>query len=293
MITHVQDHAERARNRLASQFKGKENWQKLVAALVGVHDEPDGLQEIENVAQELLRNRGLQEATGAQLDDVGELVGETRRALDQLDTDDEPAVIQEKDERYRTYVGLRVAINNCSGSPDELMAVLKQLTDPEIVRYWDVTPGNARLLSDGADFPGDLLEIMQSVAPAGVRVVNIERPFGFADEVPAGHLGVYGPQGQGRLQLDPGPAGYDEYGGYEDYEYGGYGEYDEFFALRVNPSPSSRAYARSLGMAELGDGEGQLAVETDDPEPEPGEYPPIESPQGAGVFPYLNPEAED
>jgi hypothetical protein len=206
MITHVTDHAERARQSLAGQFRDLNNWKQLVRALVEA-----GWQPAEDAGQELINLRGLAGAEGTQLDGIGDLVGETRAQRDLIASDDDTCLAWEKDRRYRSNIRARIAVDHCSGSTEEVIGILSWLTratkvrlmeypragcneDPQTsVRLW--TNGvQEELPGDAPFYPDNLVEMMQSVLPAGVKLLNlaasplVDTPFGFREAAEFGNL---------------------------------------------------------------------------------------------------------
>src|SRR5690242_14038772 len=83
-------------------FEGN-NTEKLVATLA------TPFQSIENMLQQLLTERSIDTAVGAQLDVIGRIVGQPRNGLD--------------DESYRRYCRARIATNNSEGVMENLITV--------------------------------------------------------------------------------------------------------------------------------------------------------------------------
>lgn len=104
MIEHVETHEAEALAHLIEVFKRSENLRDMISILV----EP--LQELEDVFHDILEKRILANATDAQLDGLGELVGEACEGR-------EASVYQEA-------IRIRILINKCSGTPEEIIAIL-------------------------------------------------------------------------------------------------------------------------------------------------------------------------
>lgn len=66
-------------------------------------------QRLENTGYDMLVNRAVDTAVGAQLDILGRIVGQDRAGLD--------------DDTYRRYIRARVASNRSTGKRDELLAI--------------------------------------------------------------------------------------------------------------------------------------------------------------------------
>ncbi len=148
MINHITDQAARARALLLEQFKGKENFTKLVNVLVAP------FQEIEDVAWDLGTLCDLDNSFGVQLDRLGDIFNVSRAGRN--------------DDQFRLAIQIRIFERSTSGTPDELMTVLKALTGGALVHYWPVYPAGIQLLTNAEEVPPDLLEIMTTLAGAGI-----------------------------------------------------------------------------------------------------------------------------
>lgn len=96
--------------RLPEQFKGKPGWEAFLTAIGGE------IQALEDAHQQLLTLRGINSATGAQLEALGNLVGEPPTGLD--------------DDTYRRYIRARVAANRSRGTTPDLIKIARLvLTD--------------------------------------------------------------------------------------------------------------------------------------------------------------------
>lgn len=106
-MEHILDHEERALARLLQQFRGKPRFEGLIAA------HASRMQSCEDMLWDLLVCDSIDTATGAQLDDLGDLVGQLRGQL--------------PDEQYRVFIRARVLVNLSSGTPDELLAIVQMI----------------------------------------------------------------------------------------------------------------------------------------------------------------------
>src|ERR1700744_3954810 len=79
------------------------NVELLIQALVGP------AQDVENMLQQLLLDRTIDNAVGVQLDQIGDIVGQLRLGLD--------------DDTYRQYLRARVAANRSEGHFEDLISV--------------------------------------------------------------------------------------------------------------------------------------------------------------------------
>lgn len=153
MIKPFEDIEGRAIDLLATQFQGAENLKKLVRIVTRP------LQELEQVLTDLRDKRHLDDAFGAQLDGLGELVVEPRNGRD--------------DETYREALRIRIFINVSDGEPETIITVLRILTAARRIRYWENHPAALQLETDGLNLPLDLADVIQGVSPAGVGNVPI------------------------------------------------------------------------------------------------------------------------
>jgi len=102
-------HDTEALARLIEQFKELPN----IAALINAYTEQT--QDDEDVFWDLLLERALSTAIGAQLDGLGEIVGEER--------------LGRSDDDYRLAITARIKRNVMSGTGDEILEILALLTD--------------------------------------------------------------------------------------------------------------------------------------------------------------------
>lgn len=107
--THITDHITRALGRLPSVFDAATNLRAVVTAAA------EEVQVAENAASEMLASRNVEVATGAALDQWGELVGEPRRGMG--DTD------------YRRMIRSRVLQSTRSGEAGSLIRIVQLMTD--------------------------------------------------------------------------------------------------------------------------------------------------------------------
>lgn len=103
---------------LVQQFKSKENLEAFLTAFL------DQCQDVENASFELIDERTLDAAVGAQLDGIGEIVGLDRGGL--------------SDEDYRTRLRVQIRINKSDGTIDTLLGIVALLeNDPlELTEYY-------------------------------------------------------------------------------------------------------------------------------------------------------------
>lgn len=133
------------------------NIEKLIAVLTG------SAQDIENALQQLLVNRTIDNAVGAQEDIIGKLVGQLRLGLD--------------DNTYRNYLRAKVKSNHSQGHFEDLISVTKLILNNTSYTITVQNEGTAtvRVLIAGlslTDAIGNVIfSFLTSAKVAGVRVV--------------------------------------------------------------------------------------------------------------------------
>jgi hypothetical protein len=156
--TDVPDHVAAALGRLLEQDKNKTNIAKLLTSLVTPQ------QDLESALWQLLTQRRITTAIGAQLDALGKLVGLARNGLS--DTD------------YRVFIYVQIAVNTSRGRHEDLIAIAKlalQNTAALIeVKNQPVAQVVARvgLITTTDTLGSQLAGFLQAAAAAGVRVVT-------------------------------------------------------------------------------------------------------------------------
>ncbi len=121
-ISHTTDHLEVAQDWIAEYLRSATNFQALLEIFMSQ------IQDLEDASWEILRSRLLvwkdgaeaggdtvADATDAQLDMIGELVGEAREGRE--------------DEAYADAIRFRVRVNSSSGTPEDLLYVLSSYYD--------------------------------------------------------------------------------------------------------------------------------------------------------------------
>lgn len=157
---HIDDHVAIAKALLIEQFQPRPNINKLVEIMAG------RVQGVENVASDLLTRRAIDTAEGAQLDIVGEIVGQPREGRE--------------DEEYRDAIRFRVQLNISNGEPETLIAAHRFFANPTLSNYLEAYPASVRMYSDGGSPPDNLGSLLKSLAPVGVSVLvthTIDTPF--------------------------------------------------------------------------------------------------------------------
>lgn len=107
MIDYVDDWYRRLKGRLQEQNKGKvkiDKWVRLMAAQ---------FQDLEDAAQSLPTIVNIDDSVGAQLDNLGRIVGQPRAVND--------------DASYRLYLKARIVANRSNGTAEDLYRVFRAL----------------------------------------------------------------------------------------------------------------------------------------------------------------------
>ena len=109
-------------------------------------------QEIEDAFFQLLSERGINEAIGAQLDVLGDIVGEARQGRE--------------DDKYRLAILSRGLINNSNGTPEELLEIVATATGATAPALWEHFSGTTMLYVEHGASPL-VAHAMQNASPAG------------------------------------------------------------------------------------------------------------------------------
>lgn len=173
----ISNYYERAIALLASQFQialadgGKTNLQKVIYAIL------TEAQEIQDQEELLYSQRSLDTAEGAQLDGLGEILGLSRMP-------------GQSDDSYRQALQFQIFVNNSSGTPEEVIAILQFLTSSSKIWYFEVYPAAYQMATNGLNFPpdpSDIVDAIQTSSPAGVEFIGVTatyntNPFVFSSD---------------------------------------------------------------------------------------------------------------
>ena len=116
------------------------------------------LQDVEYASYKTKTLTTLSFATGAQLDGIGEIVGEDRNGRD--------------DAEYKEAIYFRIFANAGNGEPEVLITALRFITKSISISYREIHPAKAILSYEGSSIPAGLADFMQRLAPAGVKVIT-------------------------------------------------------------------------------------------------------------------------
>lgn len=152
----ITSHTAAALERLVQQFQDKQSVRDLTAALTGT------AQGVESALWQLLTERTLDQAIGAQLDVLGQMVGQERAALGDAD--------------YRRFIRARIATNRSRGTVENVLTVMRLvLNEPtaDLILLQQVI-ATFVLRVEGVVVDDELAEtvlvqFLRDVAAAGVR----------------------------------------------------------------------------------------------------------------------------
>jgi hypothetical protein len=156
-LVQITDHVDQALDRLQEQFKDKPNIIGLITALL------TNVQEVENEIFALYSERGLDTAEGAQLDQIGVIVGQPRAGL--------------ADGDYRRRLRARIAVNNSGGTVGEMIVVTRLIINDITLSVLIDNDGGGVfeiLILDEAitsSLGETVLAFAQDAASAGVRMI--------------------------------------------------------------------------------------------------------------------------
>lgn len=131
---------------------------KLIVALV------TPAQALEDTFQQLLTQRGISNAIGAQLDQLGEIVGQSRGGLG--------------DDTYRRYIRARIATNRSNGKTEDLILIARLIVnDPTcVVNVQREGVATVVVRLTGIAVPYDIAQViwamLQTAKSAGVRLLT-------------------------------------------------------------------------------------------------------------------------
>ena len=173
----IPNYYERAIALLASQFQikmpdgSRTNFQKMLYAII------TQIQSIQTQENLLIEMRSLDTAQGAQLDGLGQIIGLAR-------------VPGQSDASYRQALQFQVFVNQSSGTPEQVIQILKFLTQANTIFYDEFYPAAYLMTTDGLIFPdnpSDIVGVIQASSPAGVEFLGVTAiydtvPFVFSND---------------------------------------------------------------------------------------------------------------
>jgi len=178
MSTAIIDHVDRALARLPEQFKLSQNIRDLIEVFA------DRTQGLEDVIQDVYRERWLDDAVGEQLDRIGDIIDLFRGGF--------------SDSIYRSMLYFKIYSNASNGEPERIMAYVKTLTEATIVRFFEFYPASFEIFTNGSVVPDNFTDLVQAMSSAAVGFVGITvgygslTPFTFAIDGEPSYNPAYG-----------------------------------------------------------------------------------------------------
>jgi len=155
MIQPIDDHVDQAKNRAVWQYKGKANWD----ALTEVHAER--IQVLEDVLEQVLKERALSSSVGVQLDRFGADYNIDREG--------------QNDDDFRARINIGINLLRSSGQVNNLLVNFQRLVGTRQIAIQQIFPLALLMwifVNDFGEISGDELNrinlTMQSVKAAGV-----------------------------------------------------------------------------------------------------------------------------
>lgn len=108
------DYLEEARSRVTEQFKEKDIFDRHLQLILS------GKVELQEVFRQLMQERSLDTAIGAQLDQIGEIVGQSRTLVNVQTMPAQTVVLD--DDAYRIFIKSKIAKNITRATPEDIMA---------------------------------------------------------------------------------------------------------------------------------------------------------------------------
>ncbi len=154
-LTERTDQVADALSLLTSQFSGSTNIQAILTSWI------TQVQELEAALFQLYEERGVEDAIGDQLDDLGTIVGLERDGMS--DTD------------YRARLLVQIAINLASGTVPEVEAILDSLllTGFEIRESDDVSGAFDIEVEDAITNGIEIFKVLLKIKSAAVRLIFV------------------------------------------------------------------------------------------------------------------------
>ena len=164
-ISLINNHETLARDRMIEQFKEEcaPNLNKLLTVFT------DQIQEVENTLIDLLNDRSLSRASGAQLDIIGSIVGVDREGR--------------TDEDYLPVILVQIQVNNTGGEEEALTALLMSLSQATVIDIQELFPAKLDIALNANDIPATTAQLLRRAITAGVGFqvaqTDGEVPFAF------------------------------------------------------------------------------------------------------------------
>jgi len=157
-ITPNEEIAKVGLSRFLEQYKGTIAFKRLIEIYL------ESVQELEDVAFQVILKRMLENATDIQLDTLGAIVGEQRQGKD--------------DDNYRIWIAVRIRLNRSFGTPVDIIDVVQLATDAAF-EFREYNSGAFSVLfSETPEFPNDISVICYLAKAAGINITVVYPPEG-------------------------------------------------------------------------------------------------------------------
>ena len=142
---------DRVKSLLPQQYKDAPN----LNAIIEVLSSP--FEELLTVFEDIKNLLNIGDNSGAQLDLIGDIVGEKRKG--RLDVD------------YRKGIKFKIFKNSSKATVADVVKVLKFISDSTKVIYSDNPPASYTIYTDGTTLTSDIQTMMDKISAAGVSVI--------------------------------------------------------------------------------------------------------------------------
>lgn len=188
-IVKITTHEEDAISRLPEQYKGKPKFERLVRAY-GTQ-----AQALEDVLYEMILANNIFYATGAELDQIGDIVIQPRDGR--------------LDDAYRVRILAKIAQNVSTGTGEELIRIFKLLMQARLVYLNPIYPASMQINAVGFDPVGSAAEIKAAMNASRVGGTSFDFFAVAPDEDSFSFLADPDPKGKGfGTTADPLVGGY-------------------------------------------------------------------------------------
>lgn len=158
-LDYRQDYADLAESRLLRQWQDKPRLVAFARALGA------GTQRLEDILWAIHQGSTLDNSDSHRLDQWGDLVGERRGGLNDID--------------YRRFIKARIRANRSTGKWDEILEILILVTDPIAVRSRDIYPCGMEITILRHSFLSrpvwsKVRDLARTIKPAGTRMIVTE-----------------------------------------------------------------------------------------------------------------------
>lgn len=163
-ITTIETHEADAVARFTSQYFDAVKLQGLAGIWAR------RIQALEDAVESVLKERWVPEAIGAQLDELGAIVGEAR--------------LGRTDAAYREAIEIRISINQSGGEPERIIEYLRRITGATSVIYGEIYPARIEVFIQN-ELTQSQRSNIKDLTPAAIGNIYITTTAD--DEVPYGY----------------------------------------------------------------------------------------------------------